>query len=75
MAGGGEVVEARRLGQVQAAQDVFVPGGQLAALGDGALGGAQGDQVQAFELVDFTDRRWIEMCCELGFNVSCMFAT
>jgi hypothetical protein len=26
-------------------------------------------------LVAFTDRRWIEMCCELGFNVSCMFAT
>ncbi len=28
-----------------------MPGGEFAALGDGALGGAQGDQVQAFQLV------------------------
>src|ERR1035441_6440270 len=28
-----------------------MPGGELAALGDGALGGAKGDQVQALELV------------------------
>jgi ParB family chromosome partitioning protein len=32
-------------------------------------------QVLQAAIVEFTDRRWIEMCCELGFNVSCMFAT
>lgn len=36
---------------MQVAEDLFVSGGELAALGDGAFGGAHGDQVQPFEFV------------------------
>jgi hypothetical protein len=36
---------------VQPAEDLLVPGGELAALGDGAFDCAQGDEVQAFEFV------------------------
>jgi hypothetical protein len=36
---------------VQPAEDLLVAGSELAALGDGAFGGAQGDQVQACEFV------------------------
>ena len=42
---GGEVVEAGRLGQLQGVQDGALVGGGLAALGDGAVAGGQGDQV------------------------------
>jgi hypothetical protein len=47
----GEFVEPWGFGQVQAAQDVLVPGGEFAALGDGAFGGAQHDEVESFEVV------------------------
>jgi len=49
--GGGELVEPRGFGQVQPAQDLLVPGGQFAALGEGALGCAQHDEVEPFEFV------------------------
>ena len=49
--GRGELVEPWGFGQVQPVEDLLVPGGEFAALGDGALGHAQHDEVESFEVV------------------------
>jgi hypothetical protein len=55
--GGGEVVEPGWFGQRERAQDAALAGGELGALGDGALGGGEGDEVDAVQLVWGRGRR------------------
>ena len=48
---GGQVVEPGRFGNLEGCEDLLVAGGEPGALGDVALGGGQGDQVEPVELV------------------------
>ena len=51
LVGGGELEEPGWFGDVEGAQDLSLAGGEFAALGDGAFGGGEGDEVEAFEVV------------------------
>ena len=51
LGGGGEVEVAGWFGEVEGAEDPAVAGGELAALGDVAFAGGEGDEVEAFEFV------------------------
>ncbi len=51
LGGGGEVIEAGWLAEVERVEDVAVVVGEFAALSDVAVAGGEGDQVHAFEFV------------------------